>query len=328
MKTAYPWLVVGVLILTGCAASAPTGRQADFIHLPEVDAVGGTMVAEGPPPEEAQAPGGLMPPGQKPARGAGEKKPAADDKLPRKIIYTADLKIIVEDFAKAEEELKHLVRDHHGIVAQSEVTGSAGSPRGGRWKLRVPVDEFDDFVQAAARLGVPQKNSTDSQDITEEYYDLEARLKSKKVEEERLLRHLEQSTGKLEEILAVEKELSRVRGEIEQHEGRLRMLANLVSLTTVTVTIQEVKNYVPPQAPTFAGSVADTFFTSLDWLGKFGQGLVLVAAALAPWLAVVLVVALPAWLVWLVVRWRLRRAAAREPLAVLPAEGAAPAAPG
>src|SRR5262249_52875363 len=187
---------------------------------------------------------------------------APDEKLPRKIVYTADVRVIVEDFETAEAELKKLLKDHHGFVAKSEVSGSAGSPRSGTWKLRVPVDEFESFVQAAAELGVPQKNSIDSQDVTEEYYDLDSRIKNKKVEEERLRKHLDQSTGKLDEILAVERELSRVRGEIEQQEGRLRMLANLTSLTTVAVTIQEIKNYVPPQAPTFAANIANTFSTS------------------------------------------------------------------
>ena len=88
---------------------------------------------------------------------------------------------------------------------------------------------------------MPQKNTTDSQDVTEEYYDVEARIKNKRVEEERLLKHLEQSTGKLEDILKVEKEISRVRGEIERQQGRLQYLDKLSALTTVTITLHERK---------------------------------------------------------------------------------------
>jgi hypothetical protein len=214
------------------------------------------------------------------------------------------LLVIVGDFSSAEEQLSRLIKEHHGIIAKSEISGSSGSPRSGQWKVRVPVDEFEDFVKGAANLGVPQKNTTDSQDITEEYYDLEARIKNKKVEEERLRKHLDQSTGKLEEILAVERELSRVRGEIEHQEGRLRLLANLASLTTVTVAIQEIKNYVPPQAPTFAANIANTFSDSLGLLAAFGRGLVLVGAALVPWLVILLILAVP---VGLVIWWRRSR---------------------
>ena len=69
--------------------------------------------------------------------------------------------------------------------------------------------------------------------MTEEFFDLEARIKNKKVEEARLVKHLTDSTGKLEDILAVEREISRVRQEIEHMEGRIRLIANLAELTSV-----------------------------------------------------------------------------------------------
>ncbi len=218
--------------------------------------------------------------------------------------------VIVEDFDRAEEAFKQLISQQKGCyVAQAEVTGSAGSPRKGHWKVRVPVGQFEAFVEGVTKLGVPQRNSIDSKDVTEEYYDLEARVKNKKVEEQRLLKHLEKSTGKLEDILAVEREIGRVRGEIEQQEGRLRLLANLTTLTTVSITIQEIKNYIPPRAPTFASTIASTFSSSLDALIAFGKGLVLVAIALAPWLPVIAVVVVPAWLV---IRRQLRRVSAPD----------------
>lgn len=202
----------------------------------------------------------------------------------------------MQEFEAAEQQLVRLIKEHQGYVAQAETGGMSGVPRSGRWKVRVPVERFEDFLDAVAKLGVPQKISRDSKDVTEEFYDLEARLKAKKVEEARLLKHLESSTGKLEDILAVERELTRVRGEIEQQEGRLRLLANLTSLTTVTVYFQEIKDYVPPQAPSFGNTVATTFADSLEALSRFGQGLVIGAVALAPWLPVMAVVVVPAWL--------------------------------
>ena len=106
-----------------------------------------------------------------------------------------------------------------------------------------------------------------------EYYDLEARIKNKQQEETRLLKHLADSTGKLEDILAVERELTRVRGEIEQMQGRIRYLGNLSALSTVTLNVTEVRNYTPPVHPTFGNADrARTFNDSLVYSDRFRQG--------------------------------------------------------
>jgi hypothetical protein len=65
-----------------------------------------------------------------------------------------------------------------------------------------------------------------------------------------------------------------VRGEIEQMQGRLRLLANMTSLTTITVTLREVKGYVPPQPATFGSQIARSFQTSFAGLIGFGKGAV------------------------------------------------------
>ena len=124
-----------------------------------------------------------------------------------------------------------------GYLARMEVAGSPGLPRSGRWTARVPGARFEAFLDAVAGLGELVSRKLDSQDVTEEFFDTEARIKAKRVEEARMLKNLEESTGSLKDILEVEHELSRVRGEVEQLEGRLRLLANLTDLTTVTIAI-------------------------------------------------------------------------------------------
>jgi hypothetical protein len=215
----------------------------------------------------------------------------------RRIIRTAEIKLIVNDFERAENELKKLLNGTKNCyVAEADMKGASGSPRLGEWKVRLPVAQFDAFCNAVARLGIPETNRIDSKDVTEEYYDLEAHIRNKKIEEARLQKLLEKATGKLEEVLSVEREITRVRGEIEQQEGRLRLLANLTALTTVSIIIQEIKNYVPPQTPSFASSIATTFFSSFGLLIDFGKGLFLLLVALSPWFSVVALVAIPGWL--------------------------------
>lgn len=264
-------LAIGLQLLLGCGKSNPEELDSRS-PLP-------LEKSEAPAAQPQEPKGGAAPPAEL---------------LPRKIVRTASVELVVEDFDESEQRLKQLLTRHKdAYLAQAEVTGSAGSPRRGLWRIRVPVAEFDNFVAALVQLGVPRKNTIDAKDVSEEYYDLDARIKNQKVEEARLLAHLEKSTGKLEDILAVEREISRVRGEIERQEGRLRLLANLTALTTVTVTMQEVKNYIPPQAPSFSRSISETFSNSVDLLVTAGSTGVLIAVAIAPWLPVLGLLVLP-----------------------------------
>jgi Domain of unknown function (DUF4349) len=227
----------------------------------------------------------------------------------RKIIYNAHIDLVTEDLNLLEAGLTKLISTQLAHVADSDRTGSAGATRHGTWKVRVPVDRYDPFVKGVVALGELVSMKADSQDVSEEYFDLDARQTAKKVEEERLLKHLADSTGKLEEILAVERELSRVRSEIERMQGRLRALSNLTSLATVTISASEIKGYVPPQAPTLGTRLGRTFTASLETLRQFGEGLLIVIVAIVPWLPIL------ALLVG-VIFWRTRRAMARVPLPV------------
>jgi hypothetical protein len=218
-----------------------------------------------------------------PAGKDGQGQPA-QDKVPRKIVYTAMINLIVDDFARADQALIELVKAHKGYVISSEVTGSTGSPRTGQWKVRVPIDQFDSFRTALAKLGEPERSSTDSQDVTEEYYDVEARIKTKKAEEASLLKLLENSTGKIEDILSVRRELSRVREEIERHQGRLQVLAKLTAMSTLTINVRERSSYRPPEAADFGTTIGRTFSDSWSALLGFGKGVVIFLTALVPWL--------------------------------------------
>jgi hypothetical protein len=281
----FPVFILGILAVSlhsaGCAESSKPadGQFAD-----------GSVGRAAPAPASTPAPAAREAP-----QGAGE---AAIPNAPaRKIIYNADIDLVVEDFAKAEAALMRLMEENKGYLASADVTGSPGRQRSGTWKVRVPIERFQRFVDSLIKLGELQHRRTNSQDVTEEFYDLEARIKNKKVEEARLLKHLEESTGKLKEILDVEREISRVREEVERQEGRLRLLENLAALTTVTVVLHEREGYIPPEAPSFGTTIARTFSGSVDYLVGFGKAVVLMAVAVAPWLPVVAVVGLLLWLV-------------------------------
>ena len=98
----------------------------------------------------------------------------------------------------------NLIKEHDGFLAESDESSVTSTQRRATWRVRVPIGHFDAFLAAVNRLGEVRQNHVGSQDVTEEYFDIEARIRNKQEEEKRLLKHLSDSTGKLEDILAVE----------------------------------------------------------------------------------------------------------------------------
>jgi hypothetical protein len=291
-----------VLAISGCGEASYEEARTSKAVFPASAAGAAPPTSEMPtaPGMMAGMMGGMM--GAKGA-GATPADSAPAKAIPRKIIYNADVQITVEDFQSVSDRITRLIKEYGGYLADSNVSGKPGELRSGRWKVRIPVGRFDSFVDAVVALGELQSRQTNSQDVTEEYYDLEARIKNKKIEETRLLKHLEESTGKLEEILNVEREVARVRGEIEQGEGRLRLLANLTELTTVTINVSERREFKPLTAPDFKTRIAQTFQKSADRFTDFCKDVVLAVVAMVPWL--------PVWIVALLVIWVVLRIAIR-----------------
>jgi hypothetical protein len=278
-----------VLVLAGCGQELPSST-------------GNSPAEPGASPRAADA--NAAPPGGAANADAAFAGPNGAADPGRKIIHTADIDLVVEEFGPIPDQVRALARQSGGYIAKSNLRGSTGRPRGGDWTLRVPTDKYDSLLDELESLGEVRRSSSNSQDVSEEYYDVEARIRNKKQEETRLLRHLEESTGRLEDILLIEKELSRVRGEVERMEGRLRVLADLTTLTTIHLTVEEIKNYVPPAAPTFATQIGRSFDGSWGALVDFGKGLTLLVVILSPWLVAM---GTPALIVALTVRRVVRR---------------------
>jgi uncharacterized cupin superfamily protein len=237
----------------------------------------------------------------------GERKPAggAEGKaMPRKIIYTGFVDLIVDDFDGSEGRLLQLVQEHEGYLADSDIYNQPGTPRWGTWKVRVPTKHFEAFMQAVAKLGEVRKRTSNSQDITDAYFDRAAHLKADEAEEKSLLGLLEKTQGKVEDILKVREQLRIVRGHIEETKSQLQRWDKDVDFATVTVQLLDRRDYKPPLIPDFGSTVGRTFQGSIETLIAFGKGIILVVVALAPWLAVLALFAAP-----FVMIWRRRRAA-------------------
>ncbi len=234
----------------------------------------------------------------------------------RKIIYNANVDLVVEEFDKTQEQLIQLVKENKGYVAKSDIRGASGAPRSGEWKLRIPVDQFPGFIADLAKLGEQRESKTDSDDVTDRYYDLKAHIQNDQAEEEALRKLLVEkaATGKLDDLLGVRRELRELRGVIDAQQGQMERWDKEAAMTAVVVQMQDRKDYVPAISPSFGSSISRTFADSVGALEAFGKGVVIIVVAAAPWLAVLAASALGLW--WLN-RKRLRNLMAR-PKPVLP----------
>jgi hypothetical protein len=295
MKRCIKILLLFVASLAvGCGGAQPVGSKSR-----------GPVADEAAP---AQAPD---------AENAAERKPAgnaaAEKLVPRKIIYTGIVDLVVDDFDSAEGRMRHLVEEHEGYLANSDIHNQPGSPRSGTWTVRVPTKRFDAFLTAIVKFGEVRNRNTNSQDVTDAYYDSAARMKADEAEEKSLLALLEKTQGKVEDILRVREQLRTVRGQIEQRKSQLQRWDKDVDMATITVKLLDRRDYTPPLMPDFGSTVGRTFEGSVNALVLFGKAIVLTVVALAPWAAVLGLVCTPGH-----VMWRRRRAAAnaRIPTAV------------
>jgi hypothetical protein len=230
----------------------------------------------------------------------------------RKIIRNGELHVVVKRYDPARRAIEDLVQQAGGYVSSSQVNHSLGQVSSATLVLRVPSGKFDSLRERIAGLGTLERESTSSQDITEDYFDLKARLDNARKLEGRLLEIMAKQAGKLADLLAVERELARVREEIERFEGKLRLFDNLVDLSTLTVQLSVQERYVPPRAPSLGEDARDVLRGSWEALRGFFRGLLLAAVALLPWL--IPIGAATYGLILLVRRWRRARAAKRSAL--------------
>jgi hypothetical protein len=212
---------------------------------------------------------------------------------PRRIIYEADINLVVKDVSTVESQIAALLNEHQGYVAESAIDRTRGEELSGRWRVRIPVEHFDAFLNEVAKLGVAESRKQTAQDVTEEFVDLEAQISNKKKLEQRIVELVQNQSGEIKDVIEVERELGRVRGEIEQMEGRLRYLTNRTELTTVSIVAREVDDYVPPQAPSFANQIQRAWTNSLQSMQNFGQRAVVAAVYAFPWIFALGVVLIP-----------------------------------
>ncbi|KZZ83130.1 DUF4349 domain-containing protein [Bacillus sp. SJS] len=221
-------LIFLMLILTGCLGGASESKKDSS------DTASESSSKSGGKAETEQA-------------ASDNKEQALQTPSNRKIIYTADMVIEVKDFDKAYQNIQNEAQSAGGYVVStnSNVSGEESGLNEGTMTLRIPQEKFSGFLSSMEKgaYKILQKNIS-GQDVTEEFVDLESRLKAKEAVEARLLEFMK-GAGKTEDLLAISKDLSAVQEEIEQLKGRMKYLQNQTDLSTITIQLSETKVVVP-----------------------------------------------------------------------------------
>jgi hypothetical protein len=228
----------------------------------------------------------------------------------RKIIRNAELSLETDEPQKAMQRVASVAEARGGFVVTSESRQEAGADGGRAYEVitveaRVPAAQFDAALNDIRAVGsrVTAQKIT-GQDVTEEYIDLEARLRTQRALEAQLLDIMKQAR-QVSDAITVQRELTNVRTEIERVEGRRRFLENQASLSTIKVTLQPPSPLVSTTG--FFRSARSAFGEGIDIAAAITLVLIRVVLAMLP-LAVFF--GLPLYFLWRYVARRARRRAA------------------
>jgi hypothetical protein len=176
--------------------------------------------------------------------GQNSKQKAAKSEN-RMVIYHAEIRMEVKEFRKVQQTIEQLVQSQGGYIVQANVYESEDHRLEGTVMTRIPQAKFPMFLGQLEKLAIKvHSRNVTGQDVTEEFVDLESRLKSKQAVEERLYQFLKEAK-ETKDLLAISNDLARVQEEIEQIKGRMKYLQNQSALSTVTIHLFENKVVVP-----------------------------------------------------------------------------------
>ena len=231
-------LIMLATVLIACSAPAPAPAPApspapapapapapSIVILPPSKGMPGEVILETPP----------MAPEPSPANG-NDTSIAAD----RMIIRTANMQLVVDDVRNTIDKIAELAQGREGYVVNSS-SWKEGERIVGQITIRVPSSDFDYAMSVLRNMAVEvNSETTSSQDVTEEYVDLEATLRNLEATEVQLLKLMEKAE-KVEDILNVQRELSRVQQDIERTKGRMQYLERTSAMSLIQVSLEQSK---------------------------------------------------------------------------------------
>ena len=237
----------------------------------------------------------------------------ATQAIERKIIRNGKLTVETDDPTAEQSKITSIAESHGGFVVTSEFkqNGSNQTSQMVTITVRVPSLQFDDTLVKIRALGHVMAENVTGQDVTEEFLDLEARIKTKKALEAQFLEIMKQAKN-VSDALEVQRQIADVRTEIERMEGRKRFLENQAALSTIVITLQTPAPILSASTNGFWHSVKQAFADGVDLAAQIILGLIRLIIVLIP---IILFIFLP---LGLLLRFIIRRLKTNRKVEVVP----------
>ena len=206
-----------------------------------------------------------------------------DDQQTPMIARTVTLSIVVKDFGFSRTALDAILARHHGYAASLNASTQQNAARSLQASLRIPAGELNAAVAELKSLGQVENESQNGEEVTQQHADLVARLKNSRETEQRLQAILLQRTGKISDVLAVEQEIARVRGEIEQMEAGQKSLEHRVDFAAIDLSLaEEYKAQIGSRSPSISTRMHNALVTGYRNAVEGLVGLILLFAEYGP----------------------------------------------
>ena len=259
--------------LTACGGSSPKSAASGNYATDEADADYGGYWAEAPAEAEMQA-AGDMKTGSTAESGSRSNLPDGV-----KMIYRANLELETTEYEKACGDIAALTQQLGGYLESQSSSNYSAGYRSASYTVRVPAEQFDAFLRQIGTLCSIRWQNQSAEDVSEYYYDTEARLETAKIKLDRLQELLARAEN-MEDIITIENAISDVEYQIESMSGELRHYDALIGYSTIYVTLNEVYKVTEIEnAPLTFGQRLGSAFR--DGLRDFADG----AEDFAEWLA-------------------------------------------
>ena len=301
-----------LLTLAGCGSSSNSYAKSEsaYVSAPAAAYSGGGFRDDGYgyAADEAYVEAPAEAPMPEPEAAAGNSGTAAPALDPEKIIYSASVNVETTDFDASIAMVDALVARYGGFVESSSLNGNNYysqyrghvSSRSADYVLRIPSSRFNELMGSLSELGnIPYSHSY-TENVTAQYYDVQARLKAYEAQGERLLEMMKLAET-VEDVILLESRLSDLRYQIESLQSTLNNWDRRVSYSTVSLTIKEVHEYTPEQKedPTYWDELKEALQEGFYNAGQVVKDLLVFLVELIP----VLVICIPViWLLVLVVK--------------------------
>jgi hypothetical protein len=187
------------------------------------------------------------------------------------IARTASLRVSVKDFSSARVSVDRIANARQGYVSSLNLSTEKGAPQSLSAKLAIPAAQYDAALADLRALGRVEQEQQSSEEVSAQVVDLDARLKNARETEIQLAEILRTRTGKISDVLEVEREMARVRGEIERMEAGQKQLSNRVAFASIDLTLAEEYQAQFGGAPSSAGrrirnALVDGYHAAADGL--------------------------------------------------------------